>query len=127
MDNRHGLVVATDVRAPSYEAERDAALALVARLEPRARRRTVSADKGYDTDAFVAALRRCHVTPHISPIVHARRLRSAVDRRTTRASRLCRQSVEAQTGGGDLRRGGRRWAGCSPSPMPSTIWCACAP
>ncbi|HKB49652.1 MAG TPA: transposase, partial [Ktedonobacterales bacterium] len=84
MDNRHGLVVATDVRSPSYEAERDAALALVERLEPRARRRTVGADKGYDTDAFVAALRRCRVTPHISPNVHARRRCSAIDRRTTR-------------------------------------------
>ncbi len=84
MDNRHGLVVATDVRSPAYEAERDAALALVGRLEPRARRRTVGADKGYDTDAFVSALRRCHVTPHISPNVHARRQRSAIDRRTTR-------------------------------------------
>jgi transposase len=84
MDNRHGLVVATDVRSPSYEAERDAAPALVARLEPRARRRTVGADKGYDTDAFVAALRRCRVTPHISPNVHAQRRCSAIDRRTTR-------------------------------------------
>ena len=84
MDNRHGLVVATDVRSPSYEAERDAALALVARLAPRARRRTVGADKGYDTDGCVAALRRGHVTPHISPNVHARRRRSAIDRRTTR-------------------------------------------
>jgi hypothetical protein len=84
MDNRHGLVVATDVRSPSYEAERDAALALVACLAPRARRRTVGADKGYDTDAFAAALRRCHVTPHISPNVHAQRHQSAIDRRTTR-------------------------------------------
>ena len=83
MDNRHGLVVATDVRSPSYEAERDAALALVQRLEPRARRRTVGADKGYDIDAFVDALRRCHLTPHISPNVHAPRRRSAIDRRTT--------------------------------------------
>ena len=46
MDNRHGLLVATDVCSPSYEVERDAALALVQRLEPRARRRTVGADKG---------------------------------------------------------------------------------
>ena len=84
LDNRHGLVVATDVRSPSYEAERDAALALIGRLEPRARRRTVGADKGYDTDAFVDALRRGHVTPHISPNVHARRQHSAIDRRTTR-------------------------------------------
>ncbi len=84
LDNRHGLVVATDVRSPAYEAERDAALVLLGRLEPRARRRTVGADKGYDTDAFVDALRRCHMTPHISPNVHARRQRSAIDRRTTR-------------------------------------------
>lgn len=84
MDNRHGLVVATDVRSPAYEAERDAALALVDRLEPRARRRTLGADKGYDTDPFVDALRRRQMTPHISPNVHARRLRSAIDRRTTR-------------------------------------------
>lgn len=84
MENRHGLVVATDVRSPSYEAERDAALALLERLPPGARRRTLGGDKGYDTDAFVAALRRCHVTPHLSPNVHARRHRSAIDRRTTR-------------------------------------------
>lgn len=84
MDNRHGLVVATDVRSPSYEAERDAALALVGRLEPRTRRRTLGGDKGYDTDTFVEVLRRRRVTPHISPNVHARRRRSAIDRRTTR-------------------------------------------
>jgi hypothetical protein len=84
MENRHGLVVATDVRAPGYEAEREAALALVAQLAPRAGRRTLGGDKGYDTDAFVAALRARGVTPHISPNVHKRRRRSAIDRRTTR-------------------------------------------
>lgn len=84
MENRHGLVVATDVRAPGYEAEREAALALVAQLEPRAGGCTLGGDKGYDTDAFVAALRARGVTPHISPNVHQRRRRSAIDRRTTR-------------------------------------------
>ena len=84
MDNRHGLVVATDVRAPSFDAEREAALALLGRLAPRARRRTLGADKAYDTDAFVDALRQAQVTPHVSPNVHARRLHSAIDRRTTR-------------------------------------------
>src|ERR1700758_1763390 len=63
MENRHGLVIATDVRAPGYEAEREAALALVDRLPPHARRCTLGGDKGYDTDAFVGALRRVHVTP----------------------------------------------------------------
>lgn len=84
MDNRHGLVVATDVRSPEYEAERDAALELVTTLEPRQRRRTLGADKGYDTDAFVGGLRACHVTPHVSPNVHAYRPESAIDGRTTR-------------------------------------------
>ena len=84
MENRNGLVVATDVRAPGYEAERDAALALLEHLPPGARRSTLGGDKGYDADAFVAELRRRHVTPHICPNVHARRLHSAVDGRTTR-------------------------------------------
>lgn len=84
MENRHGLVVATDVRSPSYEAERDAALALIRTRVPRARRRTLGADKGYDTAPFVTAVRLAGVTPHISPNVHARKRRSAIDGRTTR-------------------------------------------
>ena len=84
MENRHGLVVATDVRPPGYEAERDAALALIRTRVPRARRRTLGADKGYDSEGFVTELRVTGVTPHVSPKVHARRLRSAIDGRTTR-------------------------------------------
>lgn len=34
MDNRHGLIVETDVRAPGYHAERDAALEMLTCLEP---------------------------------------------------------------------------------------------
>ena len=41
MDNRHGFIVATDVRAPGYDAERDAAVAMLTTLAPRQRRRTV--------------------------------------------------------------------------------------
>jgi transposase len=84
MENRHGLIVQTDVRAPGYHAERDAALEMVTCLEPRRRRRTLGADKGYDTDDFIADVRRLGITPHVAPNVHARRHRSAVDRRTTR-------------------------------------------
>jgi transposase len=83
-ENRHGLIVQTDVRSPAYEAEREAALAMLARLPRRHRRRTLGGDKGYDTDDFVAQLRARHVTPHISPKIHARRKHSAIDRRTTR-------------------------------------------
>ncbi len=40
MDHRHGLIVATDVRAPGYDAERDAAVEMLTTREPRTRRRT---------------------------------------------------------------------------------------
>ena len=84
MENRHGLIVQTDVRPPEYHAERDAALEMLTCLEPRARRRTVGADKGYDEDGFITDVRRLGITPHVAPNIHARRARSCVDRRTTR-------------------------------------------
>jgi transposase len=84
MENRNGLIVQTDVRSPEYHAERDAALEMLTCLEPRARRRTLGADKGYDEDGFIADVRRLGITPHVAPNTHARRLRSAVDGRTTR-------------------------------------------
>jgi len=84
MENRHGLIVQTDIRAPGYHAEREAALEMLTCLEPARRRRTLGADKGYDDDAFIADLRRLKITPHIAPNLHARRTTSAVDGRTTR-------------------------------------------
>lgn len=86
-ENRHGLIVATDVRAPSYHAEREAALAMVARLRRwrrRRRRGTLGADKGYDTREFIAGVRRLGFTPHVSPNRGRHRRRSTVDGRTTR-------------------------------------------
>jgi transposase len=81
MENRHGLIVQTDVRAPEYHAERDAALEMLTCLE-LSRRRTLGADKGYDEDSFTAAVRQLNITPHVAPNLHARRTTSAVDRRT---------------------------------------------
>ena len=66
MDNRHGLIVATDVRAPSYDAEPEAAVERLTTLEPRAGRRTRGADKSYDRPAFVDGVRACHTTPHVA-------------------------------------------------------------
>lgn len=87
-ENRHGLIVQTDVRSPSYEAERDAALEMLTMLEPGGRRpkrsRTLGADKGYDTDDFVTGVRALGFTPHVSPNVHGRRFRSTIDGRTLR-------------------------------------------
>lgn len=82
MDNRHGLVVDCELRHASGTAETDAALAMVKRLPPSKRRRTLGADKGYDTQAFVAGVREESVTPHVAQNTTNRR--SAIDGRTTR-------------------------------------------
>lgn len=84
MDNRHGLVVATQVSHPGYTAEWDAALELLSTLEPRARRRTLGADQGYDQADFVAAVRTLNTTPHVAPNIHPTKPTSALDSRTTR-------------------------------------------
>jgi len=84
MDNRHGLVVATHVTQPGYTAEWDAALELLSTLEPRARRRTLGADKGYDQPDFVAVVRAFNTTPHVTPNIHPTKPTSALDARTTR-------------------------------------------
>ena len=84
-ENRHGLIVQTDVRAPEHHAERDAALEMLTLLEPTRRQRTLGADKGYDTPGFIADVRALGFTPHVSPNpIRYRGGRSAVDGRTTR-------------------------------------------
>ncbi|MBI3625494.1 MAG: IS5 family transposase [Candidatus Rokubacteria bacterium] len=81
MENRHGLAVKAHVTQATGLAEREAAVALVATL-PGTRRKTVGADKAYDSAAFVAALRAQGVTPHIAQ--HTTGRASALDARTTR-------------------------------------------
>lgn len=113
MDNRHGLIVATDVRPPAYAAERDAGVELLTTLEPRARRRTLGADKGYDMPDFVAGARACNTTPHVSPNIHERRPTSAIDGRTTRhagfdVSQVKRKLVEEGFGWGKTIGGLRK-------------------
>jgi len=102
-ENRHGLIVQTDVRAPGYHAERDAALEMLTLLEPRRGRRTLGADKGYDAPDFIAGVRALGFTPHVSPNRHRYRRRSTVDGRTTRhegydASQRKRKLVEEAFG-----------------------------
>lgn len=107
IDNRHGLVVATDVRPPAYEGERDAALEMLTTLEPRERRRTLGADKGFDTPEFIDGVRQCNTTPHVAPNVHAKKSASAIDGRTTRhagfeVSQRKRKLIEEGYGWGKL-------------------------
>ena len=80
MENRNGLVVDTRVTEAQGRAEREAALEMLKSI-PGQHRRTVGADKGYDTRDFVAQVRSLAVTPHVAQ--NTSRRRSAIDGRTT--------------------------------------------
>jgi len=83
MENRSGIVVEAELTPATGTAERETTLALLQRL-PGAdrRRRTLGADKGYDTAEFVRECRKLGVTPHVAQ--NTTRRRSAIDGRTTR-------------------------------------------
>ena len=81
-ENRNGLVVDVELTAADGRAEREAGVAMASRLPGGQRRATLGADKGYDTQAFVAALRELNVTPHVAQNTSGRR--SRIDERTTR-------------------------------------------
>jgi len=82
MENRHGLVVASEVTPADGYGERAAAVRM-ARSLPGAHQKTLGADKGYDTRDFVADIRFAGITPHVAQNIQARR-RSAIDARTVR-------------------------------------------
>ena len=83
MENRNALIVDAELTAADGYAERATAIEMLARLPKRTRRRTVAADKAYDTKAFVADCRDLNVTPHVAQNAGGHR-RSAIDGRTTR-------------------------------------------
>ena len=65
--DRNGLVVATEMTQATGTAEREAAQAMVEALDP-GHRITLGADKGCDTQDFVAEMRRLGVTPHTARV-----------------------------------------------------------
>ena len=81
MENRHGLVVGARLTQADGYAEREAALEMLGEL-PEGGRITLGADKGYDTEDFVAACRALGVTPHVAQNTTNRS--SRIDGRTTR-------------------------------------------
>jgi IS5 family transposase len=81
MENRHGLVRDARLSLANGHGERATALAMLADLKGQ-RRRTLAADKAYDTADFVAGCRAIGVTPHVAQNTTNRR--SAIDARTTR-------------------------------------------
>ena len=81
MANRNALVVDATTTTATGTAEREAAVAMVENL-PAGGRITLGGDKAYDSQDFVAEMRRLGVTPHVSQNTKGRR--SAIDGRTTR-------------------------------------------
>jgi transposase len=103
MENRSGLVVSAVATHATGSGEREAALAMLD-VMPGAHPKTLGADKGYDTNGFVAACRERNVTPHIA-CNETRRGGSAIDGRTTRhlgyaVSQVVRKRIEEHFGWG---------------------------
>jgi transposase len=101
IENRNGLIVDADLTEANGHAERDTAIEMIERLPKRKRRRTVAADKAYDTKDFVAKSRAAGFTPHVAQNTSNRR--SAIDGRTTRheghtVSQRIRKRVEEPFG-----------------------------
>jgi transposase len=82
MESRNGLIVGATATRASGHAERLTAQHLIAPHADRPQRITVGADKGFDTQDFVAEMREINVTPHVAQNDNGRR--SAIDGRTTR-------------------------------------------
>ncbi len=111
MENRSALIVDMELTQADGYAEREAALRMLGRLPRRRRRRTVAADKAYDTADFVAHCRNLGVTPHVAPNTTNRR--SAIDGRTTRhvghrLSQRVRARIEEPFGWIKTVAGGRK-------------------
>ena len=81
MENRHAPVADVTTTTATGMPEREAAIMMVGNL-PEGGRITLGGDKAYDTEEFVAEMRRLGVTPHVSQNTKGRR--SAIDGRTTR-------------------------------------------
>ena len=110
-ENRNGLIVDAELTTADGRAERDTAAEMLDRAPKRKRRRTVGADRNYDTKDFVADARAAGFTPHVAQ--NTTRRRSAIDGRTTRhagyaISQRTRKRVEEPFGWIKTIAGGRK-------------------
>lgn len=117
MDNRSKLAVDTRLTQATATAEREAAIDMLTARSGEARK-TVGADKNYDTEGFVTACREINVTPHVAQNIYeydtktgkrARR-ESRLDARTTRhpgyaISQITRKLIETLFGDGKQHGG----------------------
>jgi hypothetical protein len=101
-ENRNGLVVDATLTRATGTAELEAALVMLGRRANR-RRVTLGADKAYDVESFVGALRAHNVTPHVAVNGAVSKLgkvrKTAIDGHVTRhvgyaVSLHCRKRIE---------------------------------
>lgn len=103
MENRNGLIVKAAASHVTGKAEREVAANLLSDLSGM-KKRTVGADKNYDTAGFVADCRAMNITPHVARNDN-RKGGSAIDGRTSRhagyaISQRSRKRVEEPFGWG---------------------------
>ena len=139
MENRNGLVAAAEATLATGTAEREAAAAFSRRLPKGA---TLSADKGYDAEAFVEGLKARGIEPHIAINgTGASMARRARPRSRARSPRVCAMpsasgcaSASRKASAGRRRSAVSRRRRCaalprsaplSSSPWPPTTSCAC--
>lgn len=108
MENRNGLVVDLRLTEANGTAERTAALDMLL-ARPGKQRKTVGADKNYDTKEFVKRCRAANITPHVA----RKKKYSAIDERTTTfpsygISQRVRKRVEEIFGWTKTVGGGRK-------------------
>lgn len=111
MEHRNALLVDMELTTADGYAERNAAIEMLDRLPARARRRTIAADKAYDTRDFVARTRERGFTPHVAQNTSKRS--SAIDGRTTHhaghlVSQRIRKRIEEPFGWIKTIAGGRK-------------------
>jgi transposase len=82
-ENRHGLIVDTEVTLATGRGEREAGSAMLPGLS-QSKRPTLGGDKNYDTREFIATTRHHGFTPHVAQFPTTAHRRSAIDGRTTR-------------------------------------------
>lgn len=81
MENRNGLVVNARLTQATGTAEREAAFEMATALDEGS---TLGADKGYDTAEHGENLKGIGIKSHVAQNIHARKLTSSIDERTTR-------------------------------------------
>jgi len=101
MENRSDLVVGAVVTRADGHGERQAAKAMMG-LVPGAGRKSIGADKNYDTAAFIEACRDMNVTPHVAMNIE-RNGASVIEGRTSRhdsyrTSQRIRKRIEEHFG-----------------------------